>query len=411
MPKPFSLSQLAATLVFFSTAFFSIAQQASDQTNDSQVSFAQCVADLHEQALQAGVSESVAHAALDDVQQVAKVLEYDRNQPEFVQSFPDYLSARVTDWRISKGRQYLHKHHDLLMKLTRLYGVPAHYLIAFWGLETNYGNYKGKMPIIGSLATLACDPRRSEFFTTELITALKLMQRENLQKSTMIGSWAGAMGHTQFMPSAYINYAIDGDDDGRIDLWESEPDALSSAANFLNKLGWTRGLIWGREVQLPDNFDYAQTGKENRLSLTQWQQFGVTKNDGSQLPSSDILGSILLPTGYKGPAFLVYANFDTILRWNNSESYALAVGYLADRILGKAPLAQSFPEIPSYPISTMVTLQEKLNELGFDVGKADGIVGPATRKGIRQFQLANNMIADGFASKQTIQAIIGESLN
>lgn len=368
-------------------------------------SFEQCIAEITASAIESGINPNYVNAALEDVQKIEKVLEYDRNQPEFVQTFPDYLNKRVTSWRIAKGKEMLAKHRPLLKQLTQKYGVPAHYLVSFWGLETNFGNYKGKMPIIDSLATLACDPRRSQFFTQELLVAIELMERESFGKSKMLGSWAGAMGHTQFMPSAYINYAVDGDGDGEVDLWDSEEDALTSAANFLKELGWKSGYIWGREVLLPNQFDYALAGKDHVQTLSQWSALAVQKIDNQKLPNSELSASLILPTGASGPAFLVYTNFDVIMRWNNSESYALAVGYLADRIMGKGQWHKALPDLPNYPISDMVLLQEGLNYLGFDVGKADGIIGPATRAGIRGFQRANNMIADGYPLQSVFDAI------
>ncbi|GAA6183454.1 lytic murein transglycosylase [Aliiglaciecola sp. NS0011-25] len=405
-----SKSALIAANLLYSASLMAQSATIEAAQDSAQQVFSACISDIQQKAETAGIDKTVISYALDDVKQIDKVLEYDRNQPEFVQTFPTYLNKRVTQWRIDKGREMLRKHKDLLNQLTQEYGVPAHYLISFWGLETNFGSYKGKMPIIDSLATLACDERRSRFFTQELLTALKLMQRENLKKDKMLGSWAGAMGHTQFMPSAYINYAVDGDNDGLVDLWDSEPDALSSAANFLNKLGWKKGFIWGREVNLPANFDYSHAGKDSRKQLTQWSEFGVRKVNDDKIPKSEIDASLILPTGAKGPAFLVYSNFDVIMRWNNSESYALAVGYLADRIIGKPEWAKSLPELPNYPISQMIELQDGLNELGFDVGKADGIMGPATRKGIRQFQLANNMLADGYPD-QSVFISVQEAVN
>ncbi|GAA0855715.1 lytic murein transglycosylase [Aliiglaciecola litoralis] len=382
-----------------------MSHNAMSQEGQLEANFAQCVAQIEQQANAAGISSQVIEHALGDVTKIDKVLEYDRNQPEFVQTFPAYLNKRVTPWRIDKGREMLAKHQDLLARLTQQYGVPAHYLVAFWGLETNFGNYKGKMPIIDSLATLACDPRRSQFFTQELLVALQLMQREQLDKSKMLGSWAGAMGHTQFMPSAYLNYAVDGDGDSKVDLWDSEADALSSAANFLNQLGWQSGFIWGREVLLPDSLDYALAGKDQRKSLSQWSQLGLTRTNHSPLPESEVDASLILPTGAKGPAFLVYKNFDVIMRWNNSESYALAVGYLADLLIGKAPWHTPLPDLKSYPISQMKDLQTNLNALGFDVGEADGIAGPATRKGIRAFQKSVDLTADGYPSPEVFAAV------
>ncbi|MGO4890779.1 lytic murein transglycosylase [Flavobacterium sp. W21_SRS_FM6] len=366
-------------------------------------SFAQCVVGLQQRALKSGISANTVEQVLGQARHLAKILEYDRNQPEFVQTFPGYYSARVNDWRINKGREMLAKHRDFLAKLSKEYGVPGHYLVAFWGLETNFGNYKGKMPIIDSLATLACDERRSQYFSAELLQALRLLEREQLNVIDMVGSWAGAMGHTQFMPTAYLTYARDGDGDGKMDLWSSELDALASAANFLKALGWQAGYRWGREVQLPANFDYQLAGKSNPQPLSFWREQGLSTTANKQLENSDLAAALLIPAGHEGPAFLAYQNFKVILRWNNSEYYGIAVGQLADQIAGGAGLSKPLPDLPKYTLAQMQQFQQKLNELGFDVGKPDGILGPATRTGVRAFQSAKNLIADGYPSKETVE--------
>jgi len=297
------------------------------------------------------------------------------------------------------------KHEKLLHKLSDKYGVPPHYLLAFWGLETNFGSYKGKMPVLDSLATLACDKRRSKYFTQEFLVAVKLMQREKLKKDNMVGSWAGAMGHTQFMPSAYTHYAIDGDGDGQVNLWESEEDALSSAANFLASLGWERSFRWGREVKLPEGFNYQESGYKNRKPLSEWHEQGVKKADGSPLGEGETTAYVIVPAGHNGPAFIAYKNFRVIMRWNNSEFYAIAVGVLADRIAGASGIKATLPDLPAYNRKDIIALQSKLNDLGFDVGKPDGIIGPATREGIRNYQISNNMIADGFPGLEVMAAL------
>ncbi|MBU2978603.1 lytic murein transglycosylase [Alteromonas sp. C1M14] len=358
--------------------------------------FETCKVQLAAKAVQKGVAQDVAEKVFADIHYQPKVIKLDRSQPEFVQTFPGYYGKRVTTWRINKGREMYDKHRDFLHQLTTKYGVPAHYLVAFWGLETNFGGYKGTMNVLDSLTTLACDERRSRFFTGELITAIKLLQRESLAQDKMVGSWAGAMGHTQFMPSAYMHYAIDGDGDGQVNLWDSEQDALASAANFLAQLGWQPGYRWGREVNLPEDFDYRQAGYANKRALKEWNKLGITKADGTALGNTDELGYIVVPAGHTGPAFIAYPNFRTIMRWNNSEFYAIAVGKLADQIAGEAGLVKPLPDLPAYNRSDIIALQAALNNLGHDVGKPDGIIGPATRAGIREYQIDNNMIADGF---------------
>jgi membrane-bound lytic murein transglycosylase B len=382
------------------------AQESVIDPEPTEPSFQQCIVNLQAQAIEAGVKPKTSREVLGQAKRVEKIISYDRNQPEFVQTFTGYFGKRVTDWRINKGREMLVKHGNFLNKLTAEYGVPAPYLIAFWGLETNFGSYKGKMPVINSLATLACDQRRSGYFSQELIQALLLLDRENLRVEDMLGSWAGAMGHTQFMPTAYMLYARDGDKDGKIDLWNSELDALASAANFLNHLGWNSGFKWGREVSLPESFDYQLAGKDSTQTIAFWAKQGVNRASGKELGIADIQASLLVPAGHQGPAFLVYKNFDVILRWNNSEYYGIAVGHLADRIANKAVLSKALPELPNYTLAEMQLLQTKLNELGFDVGKADGILGPATRKGLRGFQISKGIIADGYPSRSVFELLM-----
>ena len=371
----------------------------------AQDDFDSCKAGLQQRAVEGGVSEPIAQQVFSKIKYQPRVIELDRSQPEFVQTFPGYFSKRVNDWRINKGRELAAKHKELLADLTKKYGIPAHYLLAFWGLETNFGGYKGKMPVLDSLATLACDPRRSTFFSKELITAVKLLEAQSLDQERMVGSWAGAMGHTQFMPSAYAAYAVDGDNDGQINLWDSEADALTSAANFLAQLGWQPGFRWGREVMLPESFDYRLLGYSNRKSVTEWNDMGVTKAKGDALGQSDIASYLVMPAGHEGPTFLAYPNFRVIMRWNNSEFYAIAVGRLADRIAGDGKMIASLPDLPAYSRNHIIALQQSLNARGIDVGGADGILGPATREGIRQFQLSQDMVADGFPSLSVMEAL------
>jgi membrane-bound lytic murein transglycosylase B len=277
--------------------------------------------------------------------------------------------------------------------------------MSFWGLETNFGQYKGKMSTIRSLVTLACDKRRSQFFTEELMLALKLAEREDLDPKLMVGSWAGAMGHTQFMPSAYMKYAVDGDGDNKIDLWHSVPDALTSAANFLQHLGWQRGYRWGREVSLKEDFGYHNSGMDNAGPLAKWGKLGVNKTNGKAIGKADIEAALIVPAGHKGPAFLVYDNFEVIMRWNRSQFYAIAVGRLADRISGAGELHQPPVDTPNLTNTQLLSLQQKLTSLGFDVGKPDGIMGPATQKGIRDFQFSKKMVADGFPHTDVFAAL------
>lgn len=368
--------------------------------------FSQCIAGLRERARAEHLPARVTDGVLAKLKPQPRVIELDRAQPEFTQTFADYLDRRVTPERVERGRQLLTEYGPFLSELTARYGVPGRYLIAFWGLETNFGADLGTMPTLDSLATLACDKRRSDYFADELMTALMLLNRESLSPGEMQGSWAGAIGHTQFMPSVYLKYAVDGDHDGHVNLWKSKRDALASAANFLADLGWQRGARWGREVLLPDGFPYAQSGLANRQPLGRWAGLGVTPTDKTRLPEAAMAGSLLLPAGHTGPAFLVYDNFNVIMKWNRSEFYGLTVGLLADRLAGAGALARP-PSTGERALSrdTIERIQGRLNHLGFDAGAADGVMGPATRSALRAFQKSAGIIADGYPDDATLSAL------
>lgn len=373
----------------------------SAQANNPEP-FNQCVKQLQATALERGISKEVVERDLAAVNYQNRVIELDNQQPEFSESFAVYFERRVTEDRIVRGRKLLAEHRVLLDRISREFSVPPQYLVAFWGLETNFGGYFGKMPVLDSLATLACDERRSEYFTGELINALKIIDEGSISAPRMQGSWAGAMGHTQFMPSVFLRYAIDYDGDGKRDLWGSLPDALASAANFLRGIGWQENERWGREVSLSKGFAYDQAGLQQKLSLQQWNELGVRMNNGGKLPQVGMKASLLVPTGHEGPAFLVYDNFHVIMRWNRAEAYALAVGHLADRINGSGSLSKAPVPAPRLSREQVVTLQESLNDQGFAAGEADGVLGPGTRTAISRYQQAKGLLADGFISKEIL---------
>lgn len=358
--------------------------------------FAECLVRIEKRALEAGVSQETVSQVLANVQHLDRVIELDRTQPEFTTTFADYLNRRVTPERVARGRALLEEHRDLLARVHRETGVPEPYLVAFWGLETNFGSYFGKMPVPSSLATLACDHRRSDYFTGELVSALQIIDEGAISAERMEGSWAGAMGHVQFMPSVFLRHAVDADDDGRRDLWNSLDDAMMSAGNFLDSLGWKEDYRWGREVLLPEDFNYT-LADGRRLPLGQWRELGLTDAFGEPLPDEEIEAALVVPAGHEGPAFLAYQNFRVIMGWNRSEFYAIAVGHLADRIAGAGGLQNPPPEdTPALSRDDIVALQKALNEKGYDTGKADGILGPATRAAIRNYQQANQLVADGY---------------
>ena len=384
------------------TAFLvSISARAADEDT-----FAGCLAGLEQRALTAGVSEATIRDVIDNVERVERVIRLDRNQPEFTRTFADYYTRRVTDARVRQGRELFERHRALLTEVQLQFGIPAHYLLAFWGLETNFGGYFGKIPTTNALATLACDQRRAEFFSDEFVAALRILDAGDIERPNMLGSWAGAMGHMQFLPSVFLEYAIDGDGDGRRNLWGSVPDAMSSAGNFLRGLGWQPGLRWGREIRLPQDFDYGLAGRGNRRPLAEWVGLGVTDAYGGALPPLEIEAAVLVPAGHEGPAFFAYQNFDVIMRWNRSEYYAIAVGRLADRIAGGVPLTRD-PDTGGEPVTrdAVRRLQQNLATLGYDVGKPDGIFGPATSSALSAFQQSRDVIADGHLDSDAIALV------
>jgi membrane-bound lytic murein transglycosylase B len=393
------MSGKIACLLLLLTSTTSINAQVRD--------FSDCISDWQQQGQSIGLKPSTIDEVIPSLRHMPKIIGYDRAQPEFTQTFAQYLDRRLTPARIDYGQTLLTQHAEFLSGLTRQYGVPGRYLVAFWGLETNYGSYLGKMPTLSSLATLACDPRRSAYFTEELFAALSLMERESFTPNQMRGSWAGAMGHTQFMPTAYRQYAIDGDADGSIDLWHSQYDALASGANFLKHLGWQAEQRWGREVILPAGFPYQETGLNQRRPLREWAGLGVTTTTGASLPDDELSAAILLPAGHRGPAFVVYPNFDVIMKWNRSESYALAVGLLADQVSGMGELANP-PSLTERSLSRqeLVALQTRLNSLGYDAGEPDGVMGPKTRAALRAYQASTGLVADGYPDNQTQRALL-----
>lgn len=368
--------------------------------------FSECLARIESQARTEGISDKTVHQVLSKAKHIPRVIELDRRQPEFTQTFANYFSTRINDERIQRGRELLAKHGTLLHQIQQETGIPAQYLVSFWGLETNYGGYFGDWSVPDSLATLACDPRRSTFFTQELLNAMRILDAGDIPAERMIGSWAGAMGHMQFMPSTFLRYAKDIDGDGRRDLWGSIADAMGSAANFLRQLGWIPGLDWGQEVRLPPSFDYSLADRDQMLSMADWSSYGITTVAGEILPATAQKAALLVPAGHQGPAFLITQNFHIIMRWNRSEFYAVSVGHLADRIAGAAALHR-IPPVDQVKISReqVRQLQLDLLALGIDAGEADGVMGSATRQGISRFQQNTQRIADGHLDAALLIAI------
>ncbi len=369
-------------------------------------SFDEWLMELRQEALAQGIRPATLDAALKDIRSpLERVLELDRSQPEFMQTFSGYMNSRISDARIRRGRALLQEHAPLLRDIERRYGVQPHYLVAFWALESNFGDFTGGFSVINALATLAYDPRRSNFFRGELLAALKIIDDGHIDVDRMTGSWAGAMGQCQFMPSTFANYAVDGDGDGKIDIWNSLPDIFASAANYLSKSGWRGDERWGREVVLPSGFDLELAGTNVRKPVSEWSRMGVTRADGSPLGNADIEGSIILPAGASGPAFIGYRNFRTIMVWNRSTLYALSVGHLADRFMGEGPIRHMPAEERALSRNEVLEMQRLLNDLGFDAGTPDGVVGGMTREAVRNFQVEHGMPSDGYPSYDLLTSL------
>lgn len=375
-------------------------------TRAEQPNFQAWLQDLRREAAAAGISQATLDAALSDVSPIERVIELDRRQPEYTQTFWSYLDKRVTPERIARGRELLVQHRALLARVQARYGVQPRFLVAFWGLETNFGQYTGGYPVVGALATLAYDERRGDFFRKELLNALRILDEGNVTPSAMQGSWAGAMGQLQFMPSTFVHYAVDFDGDGKRDIWNSLPDVFASAANYLSSIGWRGDLIWGREVRLPKDFDWEMAAQEVRKPVSAWAALGVRRAGGGPLPQADIEGSIVLPAGHTGPAFLVYDNFEAILTWNRSLLYALSVGHLADRLVGAGDfLAQRPAEEKPLSRGEVEEMQNLLVRLGFDPGTPDGVIGAKTRAALRAFQRGRRLAPDGYPTPEVLQVL------
>jgi len=368
-------------------------------------SFQDWLQELRNEALSLGISDATLRDALDNLEPVERVVELDQSQPEFVQTFTRYTSLRISEAQIARGRALLAEHADLLSTVRQRYGVQPHYLVSFWALESNFGRATGGFTVIAALATLAYDPRRADFFRRELLTALKIIDEGHIAAERMSGSWAGAMGQLQFMPSTFNSYAVDGDGDGRIDIWNSLPDVFYSAANFLSQSGWRGDERWGREVLLPDNFDFSLSGTSARKTVNEWRDLGITRVDGSALPAADMPGSVVIPAGADGPAFLVYNNYQTTLVWNRSTFYALAVGHLADRLVGGGPIQNMPQNEQALSRENVLELQDLLNSRGFDAGPADGILGGQTRAAVRAYQQSAGLPMDGYASFRILESL------
>lgn len=378
---------------------------ASAQADDRSPAFAAWLSQFRQQALAAGIQESTLRAALDPARYLPAVVERDRSQPEFTRSVWDYLDTAVSPQRVTRGQTKRQEAAAAADAAAARYGVPAEVLVAVWGMESNFGSNYGDIATIDALATLGFDGRRADWARQQLIAALRIVQNGDIDAAHMIGSWAGAMGQTQFLPTNFLAYAVDADGDGRRDIWGSMADVMASTGNFLMREGWQRGQTWGAEVRLPAGFDLARADPSVRQSSAQWAAEGVSAATGGPLPElSDAY--LLLPAGARGPAFLVGPNFRALLRYNNATSYALGVGLLAQRIAGGPGVIAEWPrDLPPLGRSDMLALQQALAARGFDPGTPDGLLGPATRGAIRAWQRSSGQPADGYPTQQMLQQL------
>ncbi|SEQ31712.1 lytic murein transglycosylase [Devosia sp. YR412] len=353
-----------------------------------------------------GVSRSAFEQAFAGYSFSAKLMEHTKSQPEFTRTVEDYIERRVTNAQANKGRAMRAEWNQTLTGSQQRWGVQPEYVLAIWGMETNYGGFMGGEHTIHALATLTEGGYRPDFFRDELLTALRIISDGHVSANNMTGSWAGAMGHTQFMPSSFMRYAVDYNGDGRKDIWNSVQDALGSTANYLHEHGWRQGETWGYEIHLPKGFDYARARQMERAPLSQWQAMGIQRVSGKAFPRPSDIGRLYMPAGASGPTFLLLPNFDVIKRYNNSDSYALAVGHLADRIIGGGSFATPWPA-NDYALSKAqrAELQTLLNRAGYDVGSPDGVVGPKTRAAVIAWQQRAGLPADGHISGRLLDRL------
>jgi len=385
------------SICFFITSF-------NVKAFDSQ-DFSSWLKNFKAEAKAVGISAKTIKTTFKNAKYLPQVIVLDRTQPEFISPFLKYVDNRVTPSNIALGRTMLLQHEGLLSRVETQYGVPKEILVAFWGLETQYGENKGNFGLPSALMTLAYEGRRADFFRAQLLDAMRIVDAKHNTVAGMRGSWAGAMGHMQFMPSTLLKYGVDADGDGRFNIWTSLPDAFASAANYLSKIGWRKDEPTAIEVTLPANFDYSLAQINSRKSVADWVRLGVFNIDNSALPALEN-AAIVLPQGWHGPAFMVFANFDVIMDWNRSVNYALSIVHLANQFVGDKPIVAGLEaESEALTFNQMWALQGKLNELGFDCGAPDGFPGLQTQAAIRQYQATKNLPQDGYASPGLYQAL------
>ncbi len=407
-PDPPEVSRAAATDALGPTA--RPRSEGQGMTNagvsTSNQRFQNWIGAFKRRAMVQGIDGAVLERAFDDVHYDAQVIRRDRNQSEFTRTIWDYLDSAASDARIANGKKAMRANLATLNAIEARYGVDKQVLVAIWGLESAYGSFRGSNNVVQSLATLAFDTRRAAFFEGQLMAALRILQNGDVSPENMTGSWAGAMGHTQFMPTSYLDSAVDFTGDGKRDIWSDDPtDALASTAAYLAKAGWTRGQPWGVEVTLPHDFDYRLANRKIMKNPSDWARIGVLGVDGR--PVRDYgKASVLLPAGGDGAAFMIFDNFAVIEHYNTADAYVIGVGHLGDRIMGGAPIRADWPRSDrALTLKERKELQQRLTEAGFDTRKIDGRIGPLTINAVRAYQVASGLVPDGYASLRLLKRL------
>ena len=382
---------------------------SANVTSFAPPEYLQWLEGLKAEMRQKGISQATLDTvyAQDYYHPAPEVVKIDRRQAEFVLASTDYINRIVNKRRVDEGRKHYAELKPLLAQIEEKYGVQGSYLIAFWGVETNFGSNFGGFNTIAALTNLSYDTRRPKFFRAQLYEALKIVDNWNVDYTRMQGSWAGAMGHFQFMPSTFNAYAVDFNQDGQIDIWHSFEDAAASAANYLSSIGWRKDEPWGIEVSLPWNFDFSQTGRNKTKTIKEWRKLGVKTKDNKKIKLiGKLSGAVIVPEGKKGSAYLVLNNFNKIMQWNRSENYALAVGQLADYITSDKPWKAAYQN-PATRLRTddIILIQSFINKLGWGRLEEDGQLGSQTREAVKQVQKAAKLPADGYPDYTLLQKI------
>jgi membrane-bound lytic murein transglycosylase B len=378
----------------------------ADAIRAAAANFHVCLDRLWPAAARRGISLAIFQASTASLAPDLRIMDLLDSQPEFNKSFWDYLDLLVNDTRIEQGRALLKKYRTIFDAVEKTYGVDRYVIAAIWGVETNYGTLGGDRPVIRSTATLACIGRRQNYFREEFLSALEILNRGDVRPDRLVGSWAGAFGPTQLMPSAFKHYAVDFDHDGRRDVVDSVPDLIASTANNLKKDGWITGKTWGYEVVVPATFNFALADHSHVMTIAEWEQRGLTRPGNKPFPRPDDRAFVLIPAGVQGPGFLMMQNFRVIMRYNPAEAYALAIGHLSDRLRGGDAFAQNWPRYERVlSRDERLELQQLLVRRGYEVGEPDGRLGAQTRTAIRNFQAKIGQVPDGFASAAVLDRL------